>query len=47
MLKVLKREGGGENNSPRFYFSGMSHCLVIIQSGQKFTSPAIRGIAPR
>ena len=36
-----------EGNPHLFYFAGVSHFLVMIHAGQKFTSPAISGINPR
>lgn len=57
MLKVLKnkcrfdaieqKQYRVDSIDPTNYFVSISHSFVIIQSGQKFTSPAISGIAPR
>jgi len=52
MVELLKervdiRAKTNKDNPYLFYFTGVSHFLVIIQVGQKFTSPAISGITPR
>jgi hypothetical protein len=39
---LLKQEGSGD-----YFLFGMSHFLLMMQRGQKFKIPAIKGINPK